>query len=455
MARRAAAITLVVVLLAVVVSSPFLFDAEEEPTRERDGAGGRERVDGEPSVYMNIALASSSCLPAAGPSSGSGGSSSVRGIADDVERLRGLEFEVMPEVEFMTPAALTNYVGDVAEEELAEADMDVQIAALEKLGLVPKDFELEEFIENTSTQVLGLYEPDSKRLLVGGSGSLEPLDQLTVAHELDHALTDEVLGFPELKWQAARSDAQLAERALIEGDATLLMQHYGMVEFPDDLQDLLTEGAGSEEIRAYENLPHLLRRSLSFPYLEGYLFSCQLHAEGGWKAIDRAYEEPPVSTLEILYPGLYGEVEPQEPRQPRSPGVGWTRAYSAALGAADLQWMFEAPGGKVSSTFADAARQVSRWRGGRFHIWERGEDLVVLMAIVEGSDLSRSDVPSICHRLVQWYTAARPQAAFIDGRGASGAWRSDGDVAAVYCDGDQTRLVIAPSLDTALRVARF
>ena len=459
--RRIGAVALVVALLTLVASSPFLFgespssrtNAElSDGAREGDGDRGLGR---EPSIYSNIAFGAALCRPDAEAPTGGGGADSVPAIARTVERLRALEFADAPEVEFMSPAELAAYVEGLAREELDDVEADVQIAALGKLGIVPDDFDVEELIADTSGQVLGLYEPQTKRLLVAGSGTLDPLEQLTVAHELDHAVTDQVLGFPDLRWEGERSDAQLAERALIEGDATLLMQHFGMVEFADDLQELLAGDVSDEQIRDYQSLPHFLQRSLSFPYLEGYLFACELHATGGWDAIDRAYGDLPASTLEILYPGLYGKVDLQEPEPTPLPGRAWQRVYLSGVGAADLQWMFEAPGGTVSTTMADAARQVARWRGGRFEIWQRQDELVIAMAIVEGADLSRSDAPTLGHRWVQWYTESQPDATCLDGRGATGAWRVDGDVAIVACDSGQTRFVSAPNLRIALRVARL
>jgi hypothetical protein len=247
----------------------------------------------------------------------------------------------------------------------------------------------------------------------------------------------------------------MAERSLIEGDATLLMQHYAFTEFPDDVEEALTGSATPEQQQQAAALPYLLKRSFSFPYNEGYLFACALYARGGWSAVDRAYEDPPRSTLEILYPDLYGKIDPELPRPPGSPGSGWTKASTFQLGAADLQWMFEAPGGESGGTISEAARQVSRWRGGRFHVWTRGEEVALAMSVVEGRDLSGGAPLTICHRLVRWYAESFPDAGFVDGEGAEGAWENDGDVALIECEKRQTRLVVAPDMVGAQRIARL
>jgi hypothetical protein len=327
--------------------------------------------------------------------------------------------------------------------------------ALELIGLVPEDFDVEDFIEGASQQVLGLYEPEEEQLLVGNSGSFDPLGQLTIAHELDHALTDQVLGFPDLRWKPERADEQLAQRALIEGDATLLMQHYGIVEFPSGLEEALTGSGTRAQQRAYDELPHYIQRALAFPYQEGFFFACELYAEGGWRAIDEAYRSPPASSLEVVFPDLYGEVEPETPADPNAPAEEWEAIESVALGAVDLQWMFEAPGGEFSGNVAEAARQVTRWRGGLLHIWQQDDELIVAMSIVEGPDLTGSKTLSICDRLIRWYSESNPDARFRAGEGTKAAWTRGSQGAAVDCEGEQTRFVVAPDLSTALEVASF
>ena len=34
-------------------------------------------------------------------------------------------------------------------------------------------------------------------------------------------------------------------------------------------------------------------------------FACSLFSEGGWEAVDAAYDNPPATTVEILFPELY------------------------------------------------------------------------------------------------------------------------------------------------------
>lgn len=464
MGRRLAAVVTVVCLIALAVTAPALFGGSSPDGRNdggergsRGGSGGSDGAleDGEPSLYSPAFAAAAGCRPAPVAASEPGGAESVELIAEEVERLRDLEFEDDPPVTFLTQEALAAHVADLSREELADDEVEAEVDALKRLRLVPDDFDIDAFIDSTAQQVLGLYDPQTQELLVGSSGALDAIEQITVAHELDHALTDQAFGLPDLRWDADRADAQSAERALIEGDATLLMQHYGILEFPDRIQEVLGGSATEAQRRDFQNLPYILRRSLAFPYQEGFLFTCALYSGKGWRAVNRAYDSPPESTLEIVFPGLYGEIEPEIPDDPRPPGRGWDKAHSAALGAVDLQWMFEAPAGRFTGNVAEEARQVSRWRGGRFHVWQQDEEIVVALSIVEDDHLAEGDSPSICNRLIQWYSASVPEADFAVDEDVRGVWSSEGEAAAVDCEGNQTRFVAAPELRTAVRVARF
>ena len=80
-----------------------------------------------------------------------------------------------------------------------------------------------------------------------------------------------------------------------------------------------------------------------FPYLRGMVFCVKLTNEGGWKAIDEAYKNPPVSTEQILHPEKYleqarlahddrpGRAEAGTPAGKKSGGTSWARCRSAVM----------------------------------------------------------------------------------------------------------------------------
>lgn len=377
-------------------------------------------------------------------------------VAGDLEALRGLRFRRVPDPDFVSPAELSRRV----QEQVAE-DLPADVAAREARGLVALGA-LEEgadlralTLQAVGEQVAGYYDPESGDMVVRRDGAQGPLDgqaRMVLAHELDHALTDQVLDLPvEVdRPPPGGEDAALARLALVEGDATLAMQVYALrhVGLLEQLGGLAGAVGAGEQLAA---LPHHLRRSLVFPYLQGLSFACALHAEGGWRAVDRAYADPPSTTAQVLFPERYAAREPAvDPRDPPAPG-GWKADPPRALGAAELMWLLEAPGGDAGRALDDPAGRVGAWAGGELHAWADGGRTAAAVALVERPGAS----PSLCATVAAWYRAAfpdgRPAAA---GEGEELAVDGPAQDAVLRCSGRDVRLGLGPDVATARALAR-
>ena len=235
----------------------------------------------------------------------------VSAIVARVERLRGLEFRTRPDPVRVRPA-------QARREALASLDADYPPArrradaeALTLLGLVPPGTDLGEIVGETYGEgVAGYYDPRSGRLRVveGAQTANRVLYEITVAHELEHALTDQAIGF-DLALAAAGDDAGLAYTALVEGSATALMFRYADDRFSAE------EALGGVLASAFQDtgdLPPFLAAQLVFPYVEGELFVRRLLAAGGgrWDVVDAALRfRPPASTEQVMHPQKYLRVE--------------------------------------------------------------------------------------------------------------------------------------------------
>ena len=276
----------------------------------------------------------------------------------------------------------------------AQADLDSRLLGL--LGAVPKGTDMKALqAELMAGQVAGYYDPDSGELVVrtpDGSSSLDANGQITLAHELDHALTDQVLGLPDTA-KPGESDADLAQLGLVEGDATLLMEQFslGSVSLLDQLGAAMSPDAAAAQ-QQLDGAPSYLRNQLMFPYLSGLSYVCRLYVQGGWPAVDAAYRDLPQTTAELLYPDRAG-VAPKDPGAIASPGGGWTEAQEDTLGAAQLLWLFQAPGGDEGKAITDAAQAAQRWAGGDLALFTSGEKSALGVALVD-TDGRRRPVPS-------------------------------------------------------------
>jgi hypothetical protein len=195
-----------------------------------------------------------------------------------------------------------------------------------------------------------------------------------------------------------------------------------------------------------DGVPPYLRNQLMFPYLSGLSYACRLYAEGGWPAVDAAYRDLPGSTAEILYPEDAG-LTPQNPGDPKSPGAGWTTAQTDTLGAAQLLWLFQAPGGDEKQAIHDAEAAARHWAGGELVLSTDGDRSALGVVLVDDADGG-----VLCSAVEDWYSAAFDTTRSEE-RGAT-VLSADGQVGVLRCDGREIRLGIAPDATTAAAIAQ-
>jgi hypothetical protein len=256
------------------------------------------------------------------------------------------------------------------------------IAATEKLyralGMLPDDASLKDlYLKLLGSQVAGFYDPDEKQLfVVSRSGGLGPAEQVTFAHEFDHALQDQNFGLKKLGTAVPdQSDRSLARLSLAEGDATLLMSDWAQAYFtPVQMLQLLQTSVDPAQNAVLTSMPPILRDQLLFPYTRGLAFVQGLWATGSWAAVDGAYATPPDSTEQIMHPEKY--VAHEAPSGIEIPGdlaarlgAGWRVDVQDTMGEFGLmEWLLR--GGGVSDSVASAA--AAGWGGDRLVLASSG-----------------------------------------------------------------------------------
>ena len=393
------------------------------------------------------------CLGGLGGLGGSGEAGTTVGeIAQQVESIRELTFTHDVEPRFLGDQEMSDRVRELFLEEYTPELADIEQRLLTTLGAIPPGTDLRQLRSNAiGQQVAGFYEPETGELVVRQSGAeISAIDRITLSHELDHALTDQVLDIPlPDDPEIGREDASLAALALVEGDATLVMQRYSATLGLGEQFELLDPDAIAQAEAGLGGFPPYLEQELRFPYEEGLSFVCDLYAEGGWDAVNAAYEEPPTSTAQVLFPERYraGE-EVIDPGDAPSPGKGWRQEAQLELGAANLLWLFSAPGGDRAAAIPDAEAAASAWRGGEVQIWARGKRTALSVALAGDADLG----PRLCEATDAWYRAS-----FSDDRESVPdpfymVAEGEPQDAALLCEGPSVRLGIAPALRTAYRL---
>jgi hypothetical protein len=369
-------------------------------------------------------------------------------IAGQVAADRGLDFTAPVDAAFHTSDQVADAVRDDLDDNYPadQADMDARI--LTALGAIPAGTDLRALVAGLlDAEIAGYYHRDTRQLVVRTDDPDAPLSaaqRVALAHELQHALADQTLGLPRHDPDDGDTDAARAALAVVEGDATLTMQRYaaaelGVIDLLSVAADNLT--AGRDQL---DTAPHYLQQELLFPYIQGLRFVCQLYADGGWPNVNQAYNTPPTTTAEVLFPDRYGD-QPTNPRDPKPLPAPWTLARQDTLGAAELLWLLQAPGGDPTRATDDPRAAAQAWAGGELALWTDGPDTAIAIALDEQPGHDR-----LCASVRQWYTAAFPDnhtTTRPNGRHSS----HDGQTqdALITCTDDQIRIGIAPDLKTA------
>ncbi len=223
------------------------------------------------------------------------------------------------------------------EAQFAEENPAEYVAAydrlLTRLGLFPAEDELADtYIELLGSQVLGLYDDETRKLyVVAREGGLGGTEKVTLAHEIDHALQDQHFTLrtvvPEGRDQG---DQALGALSLIEGDATLVMTIWASTNLtPQEALELIEDAQDPEQAAVLAEAPPILRDGLVFPYEAGLSLALGLRSDGGWGAVDAAYDRPPASTEQVIHPEKYASHEqPDRGRSAVRPGdrigAGWS-----------------------------------------------------------------------------------------------------------------------------------
>jgi hypothetical protein len=374
-----------------------------------------------------------------------------------VEGIRRLHFTRRPLPVLVNGADVKRQAFRELDQQVSAREQAANDELLKLLGLIPANSDLRKIqAEVFQDQVAGFYDPATKRLaLVKDAGAQdESVGEITLAHELSHALDDQRFGIRDQ--EPGTDDRSTAYTALVEGDATAVMSRYATQYMTGSnlLGALFTSSAAGAP-----PLPPYIQASLEFPYLEGQRFiDTLLRYAHGWTLVNYAFRfHPPASTAQILHPLLYAQnVRPLPVRiRVRSLlGREWRRVLGGSLGEFDTRQLLQ------RGLATDRASAVAAgWRGGSYQLWRSGP-------------LPRQGCASPCRKhdslVLAWRTAPGGVAqALAAGVGAyvtralggrsrrHGVWAlGGGGAAALTTQGDTTVLALAPSQASADALAK-
>lgn len=370
-------------------------------------------------------------------------------IENNVVEIRGLEPLAAVTTTLLTKEELRFRVENDLLEDYSEDDAHNDYLTMAAFDFLPPDFDLYTFTRDLySEQIAGFYDPDTDEFVViSDDDELDASEQLTHAHEYMHALQDQYYVL-DLDNDERDDDAAAAYLALIEGEAVLLYSLYltnGLV----DINEFFAALESAPETPVLDNAPPVLANSLLFPYTIGLEFAQTLFEQGGFDAIDAAWQNLPQSTEQILHPERYLAGDSPQlvtlPPLTDTLGAGWSLVAENVFGEFMVREYLS-----QQLTPEQVNTAVTGWGGDRYAIYSNSdEDIVMVLHIVWDSD---DDATEFAALYPNYPSALFDTDSQLQGDGGE-CWQGEPDVICLFQDGRETTVIRAPDLEMALAVA--
>lgn len=241
----------------------------------------------------------------------------IEKILADVAKLRSLPVKRPIQIGVLDRSQLEKTLTKQINEEIPADKIKGETALYRQLGMLPKDFDYQQFMVDLYTeQIGGFYDPKTRELNLIKGTPLTGLDQqMLIAHELTHALQDQHFELHKYMSEGSdNDDLNLARTALIEGDATVAATEYIQLRAEAKPVQGLFEMLGTvfnaakqmQSFEKFRSAPRFIQESLTFPYDQGSQFVNAFRQDGwSWDDMRIIYTNPPKSTEHILHPDTY------------------------------------------------------------------------------------------------------------------------------------------------------
>src|SRR5271165_3625502 len=324
----------------------------------------------------------------------------------------------------------TDTARQMAKQEFAKSFAQEELS-MKKLGFLPRDFNLKEFlVRSTGQEIAAYYDPETK--VISMLNWVPPDRQEPIlAHELTHALQDQ--NYDLAKWMKAATkpagnangaeendDGRIARKAVVEGQAMVVYVDYLLKPVGRSVEDTpgliyqMEEPAVKAVIdsQLMHDAPMIMREMGTFAYNQGLIFEGELLHKGGKKmAFAGAFARPPRNSHEVLQPETYIQNEKLAPvRIPdmkEALGNEYDVYDSGGIGELDVRALLKQYGErKIADDLA------SSWQGGAFVAFRRKDKAAEVAASTGDLALlyvSRWKTPQAAERFAHFYAGATSQ----------------------------------------------
>jgi hypothetical protein len=237
------------------------------------------------------------------------------------------------------------------------------------------------YLQMYSTSIAGFFDPDTGNIYVISDAGFGPEQRMTYAHEYMHALQFQHYDMNALgeNDEVAQTDPEryLGLQALMEGEASFVSDTWVDQHFTpfDRWFSFREEFIGSLSDDTLFSTPAPLWVFLYFPYDQGKSFAETIYREGGWGAMEKVFQHPPVSSEMILHPERYAAedmpVHLAKPVLPASvdPDL-WAEQDDSTWGEFGIRVILDLH--HISNEDQDTA--ATGWGGDRYVVWRNSQN---------------------------------------------------------------------------------
>jgi len=363
----------------------------------------------------------------------------MESVEEQVRTVRGLPGPLNVDREILPNYRLQQIMAGTLIDDDVLAQLETEEIVLRALGFINDTYDLTLATINSRADALGgFYDPTLNKIYLVGE-DFQGVEQYIYAHEYAHTLQDANFDLNSLGLYPTctkPSQACLAIRALVEGEATLVDQQW-LEQYPPEV--------GSEEISNYEPPARLFQdgaepayfaMNTSFAFDYGLSFVNYLYENGGWKAVNRAYGVLPETTEQVLHPTKYQQRElPLYLNHPDLSPVfrnDWEFIRSDSLGEWGTYLLL------AYNDFTDARRPVQEarvaaegWGADEFRVYHNSATNKVFLSAYWIWD-TPADINQFYTSLLP-YVSTRFGSNVVDGPGEEGVcWSYVGQISCLY-----------------------
>lgn len=317
-----------------------------------------------------------------------------------IELAVGLKFKKPPRIETRSRPQVRAFVAQEFLDPAAQKDLAGTEASYKRFGMIPDSLNLQKFmVDLLEEQIVGYYDPKTKVLYVV-DGSPREAVEITVTHELVHALQDQYISLDSIQGVHGQNDRSSAAQAIFEGQAVYEQIAASLggsnvaINLPggwDRIRDMIRENQSAMPI--FAAAPLVIQETLIFPYLSGAEFVRNFKDRRAGQSI---YEDIPVSTEQILHPVAYF-ARRDAPTTITLGKVAGTPVYENTLGEFETRlFIYQHLGDQNESV-----RAATGWDGDRYMLFNTAGGQGLVWVTVWDSPVEAAEFYDIADQAIQ------------------------------------------------------